>query len=49
MLPPRRGAFGWERRNPEPRAMRDGSELVGWGMASGIWEALEYRSPCASC
>ncbi len=39
----RRGAaaFGWERRDPEPRAMRDGSELVGWGMASGIWEALD--------
>ena len=39
----RRGAaaFGWERRNPEPRSMRDGGELVGWGMASGIWEALD--------
>jgi xanthine dehydrogenase YagR molybdenum-binding subunit len=39
----RRGAaaFGWERRNPEPRSMRDGSELVGWGMATGIWEALD--------
>src|SRR5262249_28319817 len=32
----RRGAaaFGWERRVPEPRATRDGSELVGWGMAT---------------
>ncbi len=34
-------AFGWSRRNPEPRSMRDGSELVGWGMASGVWEALQ--------
>jgi xanthine dehydrogenase YagR molybdenum-binding subunit len=34
-------AFGWERRNPAPRTMRDGSELVGWGMASGVWEALQ--------
>jgi len=34
-------AFGWDKRNPEPRAMRDGSELVGWGMASGVWEALQ--------
>ncbi len=34
-------AFGWERRNPEPRAMRDGTELVGWGMATGVWEALQ--------
>ena len=21
--------------------MRDGSELVGWGMATGVWEALQ--------
>jgi xanthine dehydrogenase YagR molybdenum-binding subunit len=34
-------AFGWDKRNPEPRAMRDGAELVGWGMATGIWEALQ--------
>ncbi|WP_114948273.1 xanthine dehydrogenase family protein molybdopterin-binding subunit [Microvirga calopogonii] len=39
----RRGAeaFGWDKRNPEPRSMRDGSELVGWGMATGVWEALQ--------
>jgi xanthine dehydrogenase YagR molybdenum-binding subunit len=34
-------AFGWPKRNAEPRSMRDGSELVGWGMASGVWEALQ--------
>jgi xanthine dehydrogenase YagR molybdenum-binding subunit len=34
-------AFGWAKRNPEPRSMRDGSDLVGWGMATGIWEALQ--------
>jgi len=34
-------AFGWEKRNPAPRSMRDGSELVGWGMATGVWEALQ--------
>jgi xanthine dehydrogenase YagR molybdenum-binding subunit len=39
----RRGAaaFGWERRNPQPRSMRDNGDLVGWGMATGIWEALD--------
>ena len=39
----RQGAemFGWDKRNPEPRSMRDGSELVGWGMATGVWEALQ--------
>jgi xanthine dehydrogenase YagR molybdenum-binding subunit len=34
-------AFGWDKRNPEPRSMRDGTDLVGWGMASGVWEALQ--------
>lgn len=34
-------AFGWERRTPEPRSMRDDGDLVGWGMATGIWEALQ--------
>ena len=34
-------AFGWDKRKAEPRSMRDGSELVGWGMATGIWEALQ--------
>jgi len=31
--------FGWSRRNPQPRSMREGHELIGWGMATGIWEA----------
>jgi xanthine dehydrogenase YagR molybdenum-binding subunit len=34
-------AFGWSKRNPEPRSMRDGSDLVGWGMATGVWDALQ--------
>ncbi len=34
-------AFGWDKRNPEPRSMRDGADLVGWGMATGVWEALQ--------
>jgi len=34
-------AFGWHGRKPDPRSMRDGSELVGWGMATGVWEALQ--------
>jgi xanthine dehydrogenase YagR molybdenum-binding subunit len=31
--------FGWAARLPAPRAMREGTELVGWGMATGVWEA----------
>lgn len=34
-------SFGWSKRNPEPRTMRDGNDLVGWGMATGVWEALQ--------
>src|SRR5262249_44248416 len=34
-------AFGWNERNPAPRSMRDGSDLIGWGMATGVWEALQ--------
>ena len=34
-------AFGWDRRTPAPRSMRDGGEFVGWGMATGVWEALQ--------
>ena len=34
-------AFGWEKRNPAPRSQRDGNDLVGWGMATGVWEALQ--------
>ena len=34
-------AFGWAKRNPEPRSMREGSDLVGWGTATGVWEALQ--------
>jgi len=31
--------FGWAARSPAPRSMREGSERVGWGMATGVWEA----------
>jgi xanthine dehydrogenase YagR molybdenum-binding subunit len=31
--------FGWAARSPAPRSMREGTELVGWGMATGVWEA----------
>jgi len=39
----RQGAeeFGWSNRNPQLRSMRDGNELIGWGMATGIWEAMQ--------
>jgi xanthine dehydrogenase YagR molybdenum-binding subunit len=32
-------AIAWSRRNPKPRAIRIGHELVGLGMATGMWDA----------
>ena len=29
--------FGWEKRTPEPRSMRDGRYLIGQGMAGAIY------------
>ncbi len=39
----RQGAeqFGWKERNPAPRSMTRHGKLIGWGMASGIWEAMQ--------
>jgi xanthine dehydrogenase YagR molybdenum-binding subunit len=33
--------FGWSKRDARPRAMKDGNDLIGWGMANGIWEAMQ--------
>jgi xanthine dehydrogenase YagR molybdenum-binding subunit len=42
----RQGAekFGWSRRSHAPRSMRDGNELIGWGMATGIWETMQMKA-----
>jgi xanthine dehydrogenase YagR molybdenum-binding subunit len=42
----RQGAekFGWSKRTLQPRSMREGQELVGWGMATGIWEAMQMKA-----
>ncbi|MEO0501277.1 MAG: xanthine dehydrogenase family protein molybdopterin-binding subunit, partial [Pseudomonadota bacterium] len=29
--------FGWSRRNPKPRSMRDGDWLIGWGCATATY------------
>lgn len=38
--------FGWTRRTPEPRSMRNGRLLTGWGMASATYPA--HRSPASA-
>ncbi|RWP70811.1 MAG: xanthine dehydrogenase family protein molybdopterin-binding subunit [Mesorhizobium sp.] len=30
-------AFGWSKRPREPRSMRDGNQLIGWGVAAGTY------------
>src|SRR3954451_14323979 len=39
--------FGWSRRNPEPRSMRDGRWLIGWGMASAT-QPMNYAPAAAT-
>jgi xanthine dehydrogenase YagR molybdenum-binding subunit len=36
--------FGWERRDPKPRSMRDGGLLVGWGMATATWPTFRMAA-----
>ena len=43
----RSGSAG-RRRSPAPRSMRDGHELVGWGMATGVWEPDACRRRAAA-
>ena len=31
--------FGWSRRSTQPGSMREGRERIGWGMATGMWDA----------
>jgi xanthine dehydrogenase YagR molybdenum-binding subunit len=38
--------FGWAKRNPEPRSMRDGKLLIGMGMATATYPGM--RSPGAA-
>ncbi len=36
--------FGWAKRRPEPRSMRDGRWLVGYGMATATYPARQSAS-----
>lgn len=41
--------FGWSRRSMEPRSMRDGHQLIGWGLATGVWEAMQMPASAKAC
>jgi xanthine dehydrogenase YagR molybdenum-binding subunit len=38
--------FGWSKRHPKPRSMRDGRWLIGWGMATATYPAR--RAPAGA-
>ena len=37
-------AIGWWNRNPKPRSMREGRELIGYGMAAGVYPMIRTAS-----
>ncbi|MBE9046328.1 xanthine dehydrogenase family protein molybdopterin-binding subunit [Pleurocapsales cyanobacterium LEGE 10410] len=39
-------AFGWQNRDPRPGSMREGDDLIGWGMATATYPG--YRFPTAA-
>lgn len=37
-------SFGWSRRTPAPRSMRDGRYLIGMGMATAVYPVVHFPS-----
>ncbi|MET0207927.1 MAG: xanthine dehydrogenase family protein molybdopterin-binding subunit, partial [Burkholderiaceae bacterium] len=40
--------FGWKDRNPQPRSMRRGNKLVGWGMATATYPTNRSAAECSA-
>ncbi|WP_158747154.1 xanthine dehydrogenase family protein molybdopterin-binding subunit [Acidisphaera sp. L21] len=40
--------FGWAGRNPQPRSTCEGHELVGWGTATGAWDAQMQKTSASA-
>ena len=40
--------FGWAKRSAEPRSMKEGRELIGWGMATGAWESQMQKTSASA-
>lgn len=36
--------FGWGKRKSVSRSIREGRKLIGYGMATGVWEAMQQKS-----
>jgi xanthine dehydrogenase YagR molybdenum-binding subunit len=41
--------FGWERRPMQPRSLRDGRLLIGWGMASALMDTFRFAASARVC
>jgi len=40
--------FGWKDRNPQPRSMRQGNKLIGWGMATATYPTNRSAGECSA-
>jgi xanthine dehydrogenase YagR molybdenum-binding subunit len=40
--------FGWKDRNPQPRSMKQGNKLVGWGMATATYPTNRSAGECSA-
>jgi xanthine dehydrogenase YagR molybdenum-binding subunit len=40
--------FGWKDRKPQPRAMKQGNKLVGWGMATATYPTNRSAGECSA-
>jgi xanthine dehydrogenase YagR molybdenum-binding subunit len=40
--------FGWKDRDPQPRSMRRGNKLVGWGMATATYPTNRSAGECSA-
>jgi xanthine dehydrogenase YagR molybdenum-binding subunit len=43
------GRFGWAGRDPRPRSMTSGPDLVGWGMAVATMDTFRFPSSARVC
>ena len=41
-------AFGWALRKQQPGAMKDGHELIGWGVSTGMWDAFLQKAEASA-
>jgi xanthine dehydrogenase YagR molybdenum-binding subunit len=40
--------FGWKNRKPQPRSMKQGNKLVGWGMATATYPTNRSPGECSA-